>query len=138
MIEIRDAGELDRAFVLSTWVESEEDHSGLPGSRDEVFCALRGKARALLDRSRVLVASPEGDAVTVLAWAAVEGPRVHYAYTRRAFRGRGLVHSLLDAAGFAGHVVVTCAPPRRGAKSVRIRFDPRLGWMLACASERAA
>lgn len=137
MIVVREASALDLPFVLSTWVESEEGHARLPGTRDEVFAALRGKARALLARSRVLVAAPEDDAITVLAWLCVDGGRVHYAYTRRNLRRHGFARMLLDAAEVPERFAVTCAPPKRWTYR-RAQHDPRIGWMLAAASVREA
>lgn len=137
MIVIRQASDLDLPFVLSTWVESEEEHARLPGSRNEVFAALRGKARALAARSRVLVAAPEDDAITVLAWLAVDGERVHYAYTRRHLRRHGLARMLLDAAGVPARFVVTCSAPKKWTHP-RAQHDPRIGWMLAAASSKEA
>ena len=134
---MRDASATDLPFVLSTWVESEEEHARLPGTRDEIFAALRGKARALLARSRVLVAAPEDDAITVLAWLAVDGGRVHYAYTRRHLRRHGFARMLLDAAGVPERFSVTCAPPKRWIHK-RATHDPRIGWMLAAASVKEA
>lgn len=121
--------ELDRPYVLSTWVGAEEDHARIPGTRDEVFAALRAKANALLSRSRVLVASP--DDVTVLAWLVVddEKPLVHYAYTRREFRRHGLQRDLVRHAGLKS-IEMTCPVPKRGALP-RVAYHPTVGWMLA-------
>jgi hypothetical protein len=135
LIVVRDATADDRAYVLSTWVESEEDHARLPGDRDTVFAALRGKARALYDRSRVLIAAPEDDAITVLAWLAVDRTAsvVHYAYTRRQLRRQGLQRDLV-AASALDTLTVTTSRPRR-AETLRATFAPLMGWMLACAGE---
>ncbi len=131
MITLRDMRESDRAYVLSTWVESEEEHTALPGGRDRTFDALRAKAGRLLARSRVLVAAPVDDAITVLAWLCVDAhePVVHYAYTRRAVRRSGLQRDLVRAAGIEGKIRASCRAPKRPDQ--RVHHDPVLGWMLA-------
>lgn len=133
-IVVRDAGEADRAYVLSTWVESEADHARLPGDRDAIFAALRGKAVALYARSRVLVAAPVDDSVTVLAWLAVDRTGVaHYAYTRRQLRRQGLQSDLARAAELARVPTFTTTRPKRA--EMPGHYVPIMGWMLACAGE---
>lgn len=131
-IDVRPMAESDRAFVLDSWIESEEEHARIPGSRDDVFASLRGKARRLLARSRVLVAHPHGDGVTVLAWLAVdlERPVVHYAYTRRQLRRSGLQRALVDAAKITGPLAMTCAVPKKGPIG-KAHYQPIVGWTMA-------
>ena len=140
MIVVREATPGDRAYVLSTWVESEEAHTPWQPDRDLAFAALRGKAYALLARSRVVIAAPEDDAITVLAWLAVDrerGQLVHYAYTRRTLRRQGLQSDLLRAAHIEGRPTITTTRPRR-MEMLRAIFAPQVGWMLAVASKEAA
>lgn len=131
MIEIREATPADRNFVLSTWVECEEEHTRLPGGRDETFTSLRAKAGRLFARSRVLVAAPEGDPITVLAWLAVDAEKacVHYAYTRRALRRQGIQRDLATRAGLSRKMIATCKTPKQPLPGVH--HDPMLGWSLA-------
>lgn len=131
MIEIRDMRETDRAFVMSTWVECEEEHTSLPDGRDETFTSLRAKAARLVARSRVLIAAPDDDPITVLAWLAVdiEKPIVHYAYTRRPLRRSGLQRDLARAAGLGAKFRASCRAPKHPISGVH--HDPMLGWSLA-------
>lgn len=131
MIETRDMRESDRPYVLSTWVECEEEHTRLPGGRDETFTSLRAKALRLLARSRVLVQAPIDDPITVLAWMAVDAERgcVHYAYTRRALRRQGLQRDMAVSAGLGRTVTASCRAPKVTIPGVH--YDPILGWSLA-------
>jgi hypothetical protein len=130
MIVVRDMTPGDRAYVLSTWVESEEEHARLQVPRDDAFRALRAKATRLLDRSRCVVAAPEDDAITVLGWMCADVDRglVHYAYTRRAVRRSGIARSLAEHLSI-GAIRATCRAPRHAIEGVH--HDPILGWVLA-------
>jgi hypothetical protein len=55
-----------------------------------------------LSRCLVMVARPEDWGEGVLAWSAVEGDTVHWAYCKEPFRRHGLVSLLLEAQGMHG------------------------------------
>lgn len=137
-IEAREMAPTDEAFVLDTWIESEEDHARIQGTRGDVFAALRAKARTLLPASRVVIAAPAGDPLTVLGWMAIDMATgdVHYAYTRRRHRRQGVQRFLAESAAIKRPLVATCAPPRKGA--IRgVTYHPAQGWVRALM-ERSA
>lgn len=129
-VVVREAGPEDERYIATTWRRSERRWGSSDGR-----AATAGLVRLLMSRSRLLVAAPEGDAVTILAWVALDRDRdgvVHYAYTRASMRRLGFARSMCASRGVdLAQCTMTCErPPGAGWPGV---YEPGLAPVLALA-----
>ncbi len=103
---VRDAIPDDLNFFISTWLRSYKHSSFFTKRiRNPVYFKYHHDlVTGLLSRSRVTVAHAPGDPGLILSWLCWEqhpeaGPVIHYAYTRKSWRGLGLARKLFAASG---------------------------------------
>lgn len=114
-VRIRAATPGDRGFVLHSWWRSAVCELRLGRRASRMY---RIAMEPLLARCELRIVCLADEPAFVLAWAAVEGDCVHWAYTVTPYRGNGLVRSLLKGKGI--HVT------SQDAVSVSwLKFDPR-------------
>ena len=96
--EIRAATPLGEevAFILDSWrwasLRADAAH-GVP--KDMHFAEMTPRILATLPRCRVRVAYDMKDEGTLVGWAVLEGPTLHYVMVRRDFRRQGIARQLL-------------------------------------------
>lgn len=117
-MQIRDWTPAERPLVATSWLESFfAEHASGPMLKERYEPAYEPTVDTILDAptTRVLVAVFENEAppLDVAGYLVVENrvhehdkgrvrcgrPIVHYAYTIRAYREKGVAHALFDAAG---------------------------------------
>jgi hypothetical protein len=95
-LTIRASAETDRAYVLSTWVESYRQHAGV--SRGVYLSEQPRLAERLYRDHGALVVCSERRPSTIHAWACMDGALLHFAYTAPGLRRNGLLRALVVAA----------------------------------------
>ncbi len=123
---IRGPRRTDQAFIAATWVRS---LSGVANRR----LGFRGgeigrQVDAVLDRSdtRALIRYAPGDMDRILGYIVYcEGagvPVLHYCYTRKEYRGRGIASELLAACGVTHTGAVVCTSLGPDSQRMRSRY----------------
>lgn len=106
-VSIRPLEAQDSPFVMSSFLRSYRDEGGNASLSNEVYYALyKPRANRLVDRSTVLVITPEDDAWQILGWIAFEDVTLHYAYVKSTYRRMGLFDRLYRAA--KAPTIITC------------------------------
>jgi hypothetical protein len=97
-VVVRPMVETDRSFVLATWLNSYRH--GAPATRklstDLYYRHHHPLAEAALTRSTVSVACLPDTPNVILGYLIVEGPVIHFAYVKQAFRRMRVLSQLLD------------------------------------------
>jgi len=102
---LREAGQPDMPYVLSSWISSYRDHTlsrlvrAIPSP--EYHPRWNRIAQDLIARSRVLLAAAPEDESVILGWICFEESRprrLHYLHVKRAFQRLGLARALMAAA----------------------------------------
>lgn len=104
LVRVREMVPGDRAWVISSWIESYSEHgTGLVTHipRGEYCRRWRNVIEACLETSTTLVVCPLDDDDTILAWLCAIGKTVHYAHVKRTFHGLGFLSLLLRHAGIS-------------------------------------
>lgn len=104
----------DRAYVLSTWLKTDERR----GRSIEGAFYRPWQARMMADvlarpSTCVRVAHPEGDAATIMGWLAYEDGHpaiLHYCYVRESARRLGIARMLLGELASREIAIVTARP----------------------------
>lgn len=89
----------DEAYVFDTWRQDFAQDSKLAKfDRGVYFCLMPRHARALtLQRNvQIRIACDAEDEDTIVGFAILSGPTLHYLYTRKTLRGHGIARRLLD------------------------------------------
>lgn len=94
-LPIRGATELDRAFILSTWVKSYSQFLRKWLSPALVEEEVR-QAEVLWNKATVL-GMPD-DEFTVLAWVCASAATLHYVYVPPELRNKGIARALIQHA----------------------------------------
>jgi GNAT superfamily N-acetyltransferase len=98
-LELRPMTEGDRHYVLSSWLRSyaaKGRDSRDYGERHSQFCDDYAPiVRALLERSKVLVAGLAETPDVICGWMAWEGDTLHYVLTKPNFRRLGVASWML-------------------------------------------
>lgn len=136
---VREGTSHDRAIVANSWIRSYER------KRPEMCLGLvwrRGHSQVIdriLERATVLVAELREAPGEVLGWSCHEGDVLHYAYTKRDFRGAGVCQAVVSAACATMPATIWTTHDTRDAKHVRsvvrgcglkLKLDP---WRLCNA-----
>lgn len=109
----------ERAIVANSWIRSYERR------RPEIVLPVvwrRGHARvvdALLSRSSVYVAELKDAPGEVLGWACFSGDDLHYAYTKKDYRGAGVCAEVVSSAMVRMGDTVWSTHDTRDARFVR-------------------
>lgn len=143
LVDIRPMQAADENFVIHSWLKANWDlyASKLPGiDRDAYYRGQQGVIVRALDRplSEVLVVTPRGDGLTIIAWVCSEKmphhPEtiLHFVYVKEAFRDMGIAGLLVRAAGMDPERLVYTHTNKRAAKIMSRRpnssFNP---WLLS-------
>lgn len=107
MTFVRGPRRTDQAYIGATWSRSLSGVAGRPlvDGGGKPGRAVSNEVDAVMDRpdTRALIRHRAGDMDAILGWIVfVEGagvPVIHYCYTRKDFRERGIATELLQAAG---------------------------------------
>jgi hypothetical protein len=88
----------DHDFVYATWLRAFRTSAFAHGIRTSVyFAGQHRRVATILARpgTTVLIAAPDGDDLTILGYAVIEGHTVHWVHVKEAFRRFGLARALL-------------------------------------------
>lgn len=103
-LRIRLAKPDDFAFIIDAWRRSYEGSPAVRGAEREHYRIEMTRAiRRLCDRAEVRVACDPQDEDTVVGFAAFTGDELHYAYTKKDFRGIGVAKQLLEGVPIAAY-----------------------------------
>jgi GNAT superfamily N-acetyltransferase len=134
MFAVRPGRSTDLGFVVNSWLKSFNEHihaaerrAGYWDAHKRVICD------GLLPRSRLLIAHGPDDDDIIYGWACGqpgEPTLLHYAYTKKVYRGAGIARALLDTIvrdGGAG-VCVTATATQAAYCPLHVR---RKHWSVA-------
>lgn len=99
MFSVRDPAASDVGYILDSWLATANSSPSFRGiSRDDFYAEYRRRFKSALadERVRVLVVCSERDPDAIIGWAAMVGTTVLWAYCRSAFRGEGIIKSLVE------------------------------------------
>lgn len=125
LVVTREAQESDRSFVVSNWIKSQ--YYGSPHWSQMDYTDFREHyapiiAAMLLD-SRVDVAVLEDAPELILAFLVYKGTTIHWAYTKKDYRSKGLLNLLLKNKAFTT-VTSTTLPGNAIRKKKKLKFNP--------------
>lgn len=141
-MQIREAQQSDKAFILATWKRSYQDSPVMrwtqetEAGRSAYFAHMNRTCATLLDRSKALVAANPVDSEHCFGWIVWQPDALHYCYVKRNYRRHHIAKRLLEAAGFGidGPIVrpivathYTEAVRDCGHRHFLIDFNPALG-----------
>lgn len=104
--DVREGNAKDAAFLFATWLKCfQKSYFAMKIDRNVFFRHHHSVIERILARKgcQVLIATPEGDSLTILGYLVIErdeqGTAIHFAYTKRPFRRLGVMRKLIAAAG---------------------------------------
>lgn len=118
---IRPATEADLPLIFSSWIRSYRHGNPATLRQGRSYAESQHRiVERLLARAEVRVACYSGSPSLILGWACIErkNSTIHYCYVKNAYRGLGLVRSLLGS--------LLGQPLRYSHRTRKLR--PREGW----------
>ena len=91
----------DHGIVYSAWVDQPWQDARTPAgiSADAWFGRTRELVRQVLVEADLHVAVDPGNPTLILGFVVRQGPAVHFAFVKKAYRGRGVLRALLAHGG---------------------------------------
>lgn len=129
-LRVREAVPADLPYVVDTYMRSrartENQHS------HKRFDNYRATFVALVTRgSRLLIAADDIEPSLILGWSLTEAGLLHYVYTREAFRGQGVMLSLLANAGLTRSPALCTHWSRDVSHSAKFRYIGTIPYEVA-------
>jgi GNAT superfamily N-acetyltransferase len=127
-LRIRLAKPDDMAFVIDAWRRSYEDAPAVRGAEREWYRIEMTRAiRRLCDKAEVRVACDPEDEDTMVGFVAFTGDELHYAYTKKDFRGMGVSRQLLEGVPITAYTFRSnnARPPQGWRYTPRFTIDGR-------------
>ena len=126
-VMIRPAKPEDRAFIISTWTKGQlYGHSFFSAvDPDAYFAHYPQYITSVLDSTttEVLLACLPEDLDIILAYVVFKGPGVAWAFTKKAWRGQGLIKQLTQGRPIT--VVYSLTKPGQAIMLKKgLKFDP--------------
>ncbi len=132
----RPGRETDHPFIFSSFLKSYRSAMNKDLVGDGVFFRVMHKQlERLLGRDRLIVAVVDGDEDEILGWALGGDAKLHYVYTKKSFRGKGVATRLIEGLVKAKAIWYTFHGP--GAEGFICALEARRPWRLRY-SPRAA
>lgn len=92
----REATRKDLPFLFDSYWRSYVAYAGRP--RESALMRLRDRFSGLWLRAKFILAVNPESPEHILGWVCYEGPVIHYAYVKAAYRNQGLAQMLCDIA----------------------------------------
>lgn len=123
----RPGRETDHPFIFSSFLKSYRSAVAKDLVGDGVFFRVMHKQlERLLGRDRLIVAAVDGDEDEILGWALGGDAELHYAYTKKNFRGKGIATRLIEDLVKAQAIWYTFHGP--GAEGFFCALEARRPW----------
>ena len=133
---IRDADQEDLPLIYNSWLKQYRESPFAVGINNGVYYSQHRKViDHLITHAIISVACDPNDPTKIYSWAcgeAYDTPVVHFVYTKKDYRGKGLAKMLLKEFGWESdnHVVTTHFMKYRNAKHLnkekKIVYNPYL------------